>query len=164
MLVPPWVYDGPIAVTTEAQSPFKHRYPGGRVGASIPAGSRPWHLGQSLHRMGTSVVEAPRLWVGLDLKLDPNPPADANGAPGAHRFWVGRDGGRPACEVLISAQGLALRIGSEAPIPLGPLTPGTWVSVQLELDRKARTVGVRLGTPGSIRAVGPHRLAPDWDG
>ena len=164
VLVPPWVYDGPIAVTTEAQSPFQHRYPGGRVGASIPAGSRPWHLGQSLHRMGSSVVEAPRLWVGLDLKLHPNPPADANGGPGAHRFWVGRDGGRPACEVLITAQGLALRIGSEAPIPLGPLTPGTWVSVQLELDRKARTVRVRLGTPGSIRAVGPHRLAPDWDG
>lgn len=89
VLVPPWVYDGPIAVTTEAQSPFKHRYPGGRVGASIPAGTQKWHLGQALHRLGRSVRDAHRLSINLDLKTVPDPMV----GPGSHRFWVGRDGG-----------------------------------------------------------------------
>ena len=160
VLVPPWVYDGPIAVTTEAQSPFKHRYPGGRVGASIPAGPQPWHLGQALHRLGRSVRDAHRLSINLDLKTVPDPTVGS----GSHRFWVGRDGGKPALEVLISAQSLSLRTDSGVQVPLGPIAPGSWVNLQLDLDRKARTVSVRLGTPGSIRSVGPQRLARDWDG
>ena len=154
VLVPPWVYDGPIAVTTEAQSPFKHRYPGGRVGASIPAGPQPWHLGQALHRLGRSVRDTSRLSINLDLKTVPDPTVGS----GSHRFWVGRDGGKPALEVLISAQSLSLRTDSGVQVPLGPITPGSWVNLQLDLDRKARTVSVRLGTPGSIRSVGPQRL------
>lgn len=160
VLVPPWVYDGPIAVTTEAQSPFKHRYPGGRVGASIPAGPQPWHLGQALHRLGRSVRDTSRLSINLDLKTVPDPTVGS----GSHRFWVGRDGGKPALEVLISAQSLSLRTDSGVQVPLGPIAPGSWVNLQLDLDRKARTVSVRLGTPGSIRSVGPQRLARDWDG
>ena len=160
VLVPPWVYDGPIAVTTEAQSPFKHRYPGGRVGASIPAGTQTWRLGQALHRLGRSVREAHRLSINLDLKTVP----DTMVGSGSHRFWVGRDGGQPALEVLISAQSLSLRTGLGVPVTLGTVTPGSWVNVQLDLDRKARTVSVRLGTPGSVRSVGPQQLARDWDG
>lgn len=160
VLVPPWVYDGPIAVTTDAQSPFRHRYLGGRVGASIPAGNQPWRLGQALHRLGRSVGDSSRLFVTLDLKMLPDPKPGT----GSHRFWLGRDGGKPALEVLISAQGLSLRTDSGTRVPLGPLNPGAWVNLQLDLDRKARTVSVRLGTPGSLQTVGPQRLSSDWDG
>jgi hypothetical protein len=117
-------------------------------------------LGQALHRLGRSVREAHRLSINFDLKTVPDPMVGS----GSHRFWVGRDGGQPALEVLISAQSLSLRTGSGVPVTLGTVTPGSWVNVQLDLDRKARTVSVRLGTPGSVRSVGPQQLARDWDG
>ena len=163
VLVPPWVYDGPIAVTTDAQSPFRNRHPGGRVGASIPAGSQPWHLGQALHRLGRSVRDASRLSVNLDLKTLPEAPGTPE-APGSHRFWVGRDGGRPALEVIISARGLALRTGPGTPVPLVTLVPGSWVNLQLELDRKGRTIVARVGAPGAVQTVGPQPLSAAWDG
>ena len=163
VLVPPWVYDGPIAVTTDAQSPFRHRHPGGRVGASIPAGTRPWHLGQALHRLGGPVRDASRLSVNLDLKTLPEAPGTPE-PPGSHRFWVGRDGGGPVVEVIVSARGLVLRTGRGTPLSLGALTPGSWVNLQLDLDRKARTVVARVGTPGAVRTVGPHPLSADGDG
>jgi hypothetical protein len=171
VLVPPWIYDGPIAVTTEAQSPFRNRYPGGRVGASIPAGTRPWHLGQALHRLGGSVAKAQRLRVQVDLKTLPD--SQPGAAMGSHRFWVGRDGGHPALEVLISARGLSLRTppsgsraasGSDAVKLLESWAPGSWVNVQLEVDRQSRTVVARVGSPGSVRTVGPIGLSADWDG
>jgi hypothetical protein len=174
VLVPPWVYGGPIAVTTDAQSPFRNRYPGGRVGASIPAGTASWHLGQSLNRLGAPVREAARLFINLDFKTLPKPKADPKAdpaqGPASHRFRAGRDGASgPAFEVLVSAGRLVFRTGSAAPgsaasTVLGEFAPGTWQNLQLEVDRKARTVLARLGTPGSVRSVGPLRLAPDWDG
>ncbi len=171
VLVPPWVYGGPIAVTTDAQSPFRNRYPGGRVGASIPAGTRPWHLGQALHRLGDAFAKSPRLHVQVDLKTPPDPQVAATS--GGHRFWVGRDGGSPAFEVLVTARGLALRTrrpgsgasnGPDAGVSLGDWAPGSWVNVQLELDQKSRTVVARVGTPGAVRTAGPLQLSADWDG
>jgi len=172
VLVPPWVYGGPIAVTTDAQSPLRNRYPGGRVGASIPAGMASWHLGQSLNRLGRPVREASRLSINLDFKVLAEPKAGTSPGRAAHRFWAGRDGGRPAFEVLISAHGVSLRTGPSAPqstqVPnrtvLGDFAPETWQNLQLEVDRKTRTVLARLGTPGSVRSTGPLRLSADWDG
>ena len=65
VLVPPWVYDGPIAVTTDAQSPFRNRHPGGRVGASIPAGSQPWHLGLAPQPAGLRQIGADAAGEGM---------------------------------------------------------------------------------------------------
>ena len=39
VLVPPWLYEGTIAVTSEAQSPFGNLYSRGKVGVSVPEGS-----------------------------------------------------------------------------------------------------------------------------
>ncbi|MDA1230547.1 MAG: DUF1549 domain-containing protein, partial [Planctomycetota bacterium] len=49
VLVPPWLYDGNIAVTTAAQSPFRNLYTRGRVGASVPAGLQAYRIAQSLY-------------------------------------------------------------------------------------------------------------------
>jgi mono/diheme cytochrome c family protein len=48
VLVPPWLYEGSIAVTTSAQSPFQNRYARGRVGAAIPAGAA-YRIEQALY-------------------------------------------------------------------------------------------------------------------
>jgi len=176
VLVPPWVYDGPIAVTTDAQSPFRNRYPGGRVGASIPAGTASWHLGQSLNRLGRPIREASRWSLQVDFKTLPGPAEDAPAGGATHRLWAGRDGGRqPAFEVLISARGVSLRTeasaagspgspGSRTAIVLGEFAPGTWQNLQLEVDRKARTITARCGVPGSVRSTGPLPLPHAWDG
>ena len=36
VLVPPWLYEGAIAVTNEAQSPYRNLYPLGKVGVHVP--------------------------------------------------------------------------------------------------------------------------------
>ena len=49
VLVPPWLYEGKIAVTTEAQSPFKNLYPRGKVGMSVPEDAGRYRVAQALY-------------------------------------------------------------------------------------------------------------------
>ena len=54
VLVPPWLYEGKIAVTNAAQSPFKNLYPLGKVGASVPAEAGHYRIAQAIHPRRTS--------------------------------------------------------------------------------------------------------------
>ena len=53
VLVPPWLYEGKIAVTTEAQSPFKNLYPRGKVGMSVPEDAGRYRVAQALYPQRT---------------------------------------------------------------------------------------------------------------
>ena len=58
VLVPPWVYEGPIAVTADAQSPFKNLNASGKVGASVPVGTNAHRIAQALYPRGSASAAA----------------------------------------------------------------------------------------------------------
>ncbi len=158
VLVPPWIYEGKIAVTNAAQSPFKNLYPRGKVGASVPAGVGEYRIAQALypHR---SRDNCNTLFVNLDFRVatpDPN-------SKGMHRFWIGAMPASPAVEVLITSESVSLRIG-ETIESLGALKPNEWHNLQLALDLKSRTIAGKVGMPGSTTEFSGKPLSSIWTG
>lgn len=157
VLVPPWVYNGPIAVTTEAQSPFKNLYALGKVGASVPAGTNDYRLAQALHpgwKRGGGLLHA-----NLDFRVA----ADDGKARGHHRFWIGARAGSAAVEVLLSPDRISLGAGDRTET-IRSLKANQWQNLQLTLDLKARTVSGRVGAPGDVVTFDPRPFSPPWNG
>ena len=159
VLVPPWLYEGKIAVTNAAQSPFKNVYPRGRVGASIPAGAGEYRIAQALYPQRSSPLHE-IVYLSLDFRVtapDPN-------AQRSHRFWMGSLSAGPAAELLISHDSLALRIG-ETTDRIAMLAPGQWQNVQLAVNLKARTLAGRVGVPGNTTEFFSNKLLEtNWTG
>ena len=158
VLVPPWLYQGKIAVTNAAQSPFKNFYPSGKVGANVPAGLGEYRIAQALYPR-RSRDNCNTLHVNLDFRVAA---PDAN-AKGLHRIWIGAMPASPAIEVLISSESVSLRQGETAE-SLCPLKPNQWHNLQLTLDLKNRTVSGRVGMPGSVTEFTGKPLSPNWTG
>jgi Protein of unknown function (DUF1549)/Planctomycete cytochrome C len=133
VLVPPWIYEGKIAVTNSAQSPFKNLYPSGKVGANVSVGAAGYRIAQGLHPRRTR--ESCRT---LNMNLDFRVAAPDAAAPGSHRFWIGARAESPAVEVLISSQTVSLRAGEKVEV-IGALKPNQWHNLQLALDLENRT-------------------------
>ncbi len=155
VLVPPWLYAGPIAVTTDAQSPFQNRYAKGRVGASIAAGSEPYWLGQALHSYQLQGPDS-RVVFSLDFRLDPTDPQPA----GSHRVVLGTQHGPAAVVVELGLQGVVVRTGSREELVAQPAA-GQWQHLQLELDREGKQVSGRVGPPGGVVEFAPRPFAED---
>jgi len=144
VLVQPWLYEGPIAVTAEAQSPFKHAYALGVVGAQVPGGTNAYRLGQALPpglQLGTRSPMWP-LSVNLEFLVETN---QSTGS-GSHRFWIGPVGHAPTVEVLIGAQEVRLRVGDRTQV-VRQFSGPHWQAVQLRLDPRRRVLSGRAGTP-----------------
>lgn len=126
VLVPPWIYHGLIAITTDAQSPFKNLHPFGKVGASIPASHNPYRIHQALHLPKPPPTE---LHLNLDFKVgtpQTNPTTH-------HRFWIGSDSTHPSLECLIGPDSITLRQGTNLH-PIGHTQPNEWLNLQLTLN------------------------------
>lgn len=158
VLVPPWVHEGSIAITTDAQSPFKNLHPMGRVGADIPAGAAAYHIRQALPSHRSRAVSG-QVHVNLDFRVT----TDGSPAPGRHRFWLGNRTDPAAVEVFLSDQSLTIRTG-DSTVTLRPLESGEWVNLQLTLDLSARTVSGRAGVPGDLTDLPARQMASDWNG
>ncbi len=158
VLVPPWLHEGSIAITTDAQSPFRNLHPMGRVGADIPAGAAAYHIRQALPSHRSRAVSG-QVHVNLDFRVT----TDSSPAPGRHRFWLGNRTGTAAVEVFLSDKSLAIRTG-DSTVTLRPLESGEWVNLQLTLDLLARTVSGRAGVPGDLTDLPARQMASDWDG
>ncbi len=157
VLVPPWIYDGPIAVTSDAQSPFKHLYPSGKVGASVPGGTNGYRIAQTLHPARTH-ANGDMVHVNLDFRVAAKPET----ARGQHRFWIGARSS-PAVELLLSSEFISLRVG-EGTETLRALQPNQWHNLQLVLDLGARTVSGSVGLPGDVKTFHDLPIAPVWSG
>ena len=159
VLVPPWLYEGKIAVTNAAQSPFKNVYPRGRVGASIPAGAGEYKIAQALYPQRSSPLHE-IVYLSLDFRVtapDPN-------AQRSHRFWMGSLSAGPAVEVLISSDSLSLRMG-ETTDRIALLASGQWQTLQLAVNLKARTLLGRVGVPGHTTEFFSNKLLEtNWPG
>lgn len=158
VLVPPWLYEGKIAVTNAAQSPFKNLYPQGKIGASIAADVGAYRISQAIYPARTrGTTDA------LSINLDFRVTAPADGVSGSHRFTIGANSGSPAAEILISSQTLSLRIGDQTEV-LGTLSSNQWQNLQLTIDLKSRTLSGRFGMPGALSEWAGKRLSTDWPG
>jgi hypothetical protein len=158
VLVSPWLYQGKIAITTAAQSPFQNLHPLGKVGASVPADAGEYRIQQALYPRRT-FDNCDRLYVSLDFRVAA--PDDA--AKGAHRLSLGAIAAAPAIEVLISSESLSLHTG-DAIEPLSSQSPNQWHNLQLGLDLKARTVSGTVGRPGATTDFTAKPFSPDWTG
>ncbi len=158
VLVPPWLYEGKIAVTNAAQSPFQNLFPAGRVGASIAADAGRYRICQAIHPRRTA-SDTERVFVNLDFRVG----GSSSGEKGAHRLALGGLAGVPAVEILIAADTVSLRSGSAIEI-IGTLPSGQWQNLQLTLDLKNRTVSGRFGAPGNVTQFADKGLASSWEG
>ena len=158
VLVAPWVDDGPISVTMDAQSPYKNLYPSGKVGASLPPGTNAYYLTQALHprRSGSS---GEVVYINLDFRVATN---DAV-AQGNHRFWLGSASSGPALEVLIGADSVAIREAGKVKT-LRKLRANEWQNLQLAMDLKAGTIRGRVGVPGDVVEIPERSLSREWNG
>ncbi len=157
VLVPPWVYGGPIAVTTDAQSPFKNCHPLGKVGASLPAGTNAGRIAQTLYPARTH-AHGGVAHVNLDFRVGTKPES----ARGQHRFSIGTRSS-PAVEILLTSDSIVFRAG-ERTETLRALKPNQWHNLQLALDLGARTVSGSVGRPGDVKTFRDLPLAPTWSG
>ncbi len=144
VLVPPWLYAGPIAVTTAAQSPFRHVYPAGRVGASLSAGMGPYRIAQALHPRRGPETDAV-VSVSLDFRVGPPDAAQ----PGEHRLTLGEMHGAAAVDVRISSREVVLLENGSRHV-MANVSAGQWQNLQLKLDLMARTVSGQVGSPGAM--------------
>jgi hypothetical protein len=158
VLVPPWVYDGPIAVTTDAQSPFKNLYALGRVGASVPAGTNAYRIAQAVYP-----VQARNSPGVLHVNLDFRVVANKSSAGGSHRFWIGARPSSPAVEVMIDSDTIALRSGDRVET-IRSLRSNQWHNLQLTLDLKSGTVSGSVGQPDDVVTIPSRHLAKAWNG
>lgn len=184
VLVAPWIYEGPISVTREAQSPYGNLYPLGKAGVSLPAGTNAYQFGQSLYPNRTH-EQGGLIYANLDLKLGAADPK----LPGRHRIWLGARGiaemaslslahstagiapalpaavrKSPAIEILVSTDSLALVTGDGEVRPLAPVKPGTWNNLQLVVDLAGRKVSGELHSGAHSTAIPETSFRMGWNG
>lgn len=165
VLVPPWVYDGLLEVTTAAQSPFQQAYLRGAVGVEVPAGTSSYRLSQALPR-GQGHDSDTELYVNLEFRVL----ASDQQSSTPHRFWIGSSAASPLLEVFLSNRSIVLRSGTQTKT-LQDSTNSGWQNLQLHLDRRQRLVSGFLGNeaqsvafsdiPLPDQPVGPTQLGLD---
>ena len=158
VLVPPWLYEGKIAVTNAAQSPFKNLYAGGKVGASIGADIGEYRISQALYPRRTS-KDCRALHVNLDFRV---PAVDAK-AHGVHRFWLGSMSASKAVVVSISADSVSLQI-DDIVERISHVKPNEWHNLQLNLSLAERTVSGSVGTLTNEATFANKPLISGWSG
>jgi hypothetical protein len=158
VLVPPWLYHGKIAVTTEAQSPFRNVYARGKVGVSVPEDAGPYRIIQALYPRRTE-DNCKVLHVSLDFRVQ----GRESGSNAVHRFWIGAQPGSPAVELLIAEDAISLRTGQTTE-RLGTSQKQQWQSLQLALDLRSRTVSGRVGAPGHSTEFSGKPFPVGWRG
>ena len=137
VLVPPWIYNGPISVTTQAQSPFKNLHLFGIVGVSVPSGTHTYRMAQRIAPALTGHTTR----VNLDFRVSTNTPSTR----AHHRFWLGAIPESPTVEILISSDSVWMKSGEQTQ-RIRSLGPGLWHNLQLTMDQTNGTVWAKLAS------------------
>jgi hypothetical protein len=184
VLVAPWVYEGAISVTREAQSPLGNLYPLGKAGVSLPSGTNHYAFGQSIYPSRTH-EQGGRLHFNVDFRVA----APDSKLPGRHRIWLGSRTVRPsttsaahgephpdqastpqvspdspAFELFISATTLALRHTEPRQPSSLRVEPADWHNLQLTLDLGGRTVSGRLCNGTNEVPIPTQPFLTTWNG
>ncbi len=155
VLVPPWLYEGKIAVTNAAQSPYKNLYARGKVGASISADAGRYRIAQSLYPR-RDPTNCRILNLNLDFKVDTN-----SKSAGIHRFSIGSHRHSPAVVVEIRSDALSLRRGEQVST-IGKVVANEWHNLQLQIDMSNGSILTSL-TGGTESSKVLHEADPTSD-
>jgi len=169
VLVPPWVYQGSVAVTREAQSPYKNLHALGKVGASVAASTNTYRIAQTLYVRPLQPND-PVLYLNLDFRVSTN---DIS-AGGSHHLRLGAQQksaskapsatvDSPALELSLGSDRVALKVGDRWET-LRALRLGAWHNLQLRLDLKNRTVSGAIGLPEDRQEFSQRAFLHEWNG
>ena len=163
VLVPPWLAEGPVAVSSGAQSPFRNIYGPGKAGIRIEASdsSTCYRVSQAIYPQRTPTRD-PRIVVNLDFRVT----ASTETTTGTHHLWLGGYPTSPAITLDISRNQLRTsNMGTDAAQSKAlEFEPGKWVNVQLDIDLVNRKVDLRMGEPGTELCVQDIALMQNWNG
>jgi len=163
VLVPPWLYEGKIAVTNAAQSPFKNLYSRGKVGVSLAADIGRYRIAQSIFAQ-SSRSNCDTLFVNLDFRIAAASAGITKDEQTAgHKFWIGAYPASPAAAVLISADGVFLHT-DDSTERIGDARSDTWQNLQLNINLQTPTISGTVGTPERLSTFSAKPLSADWEG
>ncbi|MFN7875690.1 MAG: PSD1 and planctomycete cytochrome C domain-containing protein [Pirellula sp.] len=153
----PWFSAGPIEVTSEAQSPFNHVHPLGKLGIRVGSG-KPNDGLRYVFENGLRATTDKQMHFTIDFRA-----VDAN-EKGAFRFFVGRGVVESlAVECSATATEFAIRNGSHWEV-IRQLTPNTWYTLRLTIDPAAKTYSGIIGTRDDLTVFQDKQTGPNWDG
>ena len=155
VLVLPWLYEGNIAVTASAQSPFKNLHPAGRLGTSIAARTGHYRLWQA----PIAIQKAEVVFANLDFRISG---VDA-ATQGFHSLVLGSIAGVAAVEIRLGIDSVVLQTGG-TPQKIAVLKPNEWQNLQLVIDLKTRKVSGRVGSPGAVTAFQDKPISSSYSG
>lgn len=156
--VKPWVSAGPIDVTTQAQSPFDHVHPKGKVGVRLGSG-QPTDGLRYVFENGLKATPGSQMHFTVDFRT-----VAASEQKGAFRFYLGR-GVIQSLAVQCSATSteFAIRNGTKWET-IRKLTPGTWYTLQLTIDPDTKMYSGFVGTADDLTVFNNKSTGANWDG
>lgn len=161
VLVPPWMVEGPVAVTNGSQSPFRNVYGQGKAGIRIDASddNSSYRVWQALTPRRTPARDT-RLQFSLDFRV-PDSPASSSGN---HQLWLGGYPDSAAVAIDIGRNYLQWNETSTSPARSLEFEPGKWINLQIALDLTERTYTIQFGEPGTEQRTAKLPFRPNWNG
>lgn len=154
----PWVSAGPIEVTPEAQSPFDHIHPQGKLGIRLGSG-QPTDGLRYVFENGLRATPDKQMHFTVDFRT-----VETSKEKGGFRFYLGRGVIESlAIECSATATEFAIRSGANWEV-IRPITPGTWYTLRLTIDPAAKTYSGIIGTRDDLTAFEDKQTGPNWDG
>ncbi len=154
----PWFSAGPIEVGADAQSPFEHVHPKGKLGVRIGSG-KPTDGLRYVFESGLKASTAKQMHFTVDFR-----PVAKSKEKGAFRFFVGRGVAQSlAVECSATSTEFAIRNGSKWET-VRELTPGLWYTLRLTIDPASKKFSGVVGTRDDLTEFQDRQTGPNWDG
>ncbi|MBJ44161.1 MAG: hypothetical protein CMJ80_12955 [Planctomycetaceae bacterium] len=153
----PWVESGPIEITPEAQSPFDHVHPKGKLGVRIGSG-QPTDGLRYVFPDGLRATPGQKMHFTVDFR------SVTSSEQGAFRFYLGRGVVQSlAIQCSATATEFAISNGGKWET-VRKIIPGTWYTLQITIDPAQKTYSGVVGTPDDLTQFSDKTVGLDWDG
>ncbi|MAI32041.1 MAG: hypothetical protein CMM07_10270 [Rhodopirellula sp.] len=153
----PWVSSGPIQITPEAQSPFDHVHPNGKLGVRIGSG-QPTDGLRYVFKNGLHATPGRNMHFTVDFR------STTSSEKGAFRFYLGRGVVQSlAIQCSATATEFAISNGNNWKT-IRKLVPGTWYTLRITIDPAKKTFSGIVGTNDDLTEFSDMAVGPGWDG
>ncbi|MGI9468655.1 MAG: DUF1549 domain-containing protein, partial [Rubripirellula sp.] len=153
----PWVSSGPIEITSEAQSPFDHVHPAGKIGVRIGSG-QPTDGLRYVFKNGLRATPGRNMHFTVDFR------SASSTEKGAFRFYLGRGVVQSlAIQCSATATEFAVSNGDKWET-IRKLVPGTWYTLRITIDPTRKTFSGIVGTADDLTEFSEMAVGRDWDG
>lgn len=153
----PWVSSGPVLVQKDAQSPFVNVHPIGSQGVRLSGGLKTDGI-RYVFDPGLRADEKAKIFFNIDFRI-----AVGTGE-GVTRFYLGQGVVQSlAVEFSVTESQLFLKNGNQWEL-VSAIMPGTWYSLQIELDTAGRTYQGTVASAERSTKFVDKKTAPGWNG